>query len=163
MNRRRCPTVDDLAAIPLAGSRTIVRQAVEDHVEDCTAVRPHWKRLPQPVDALAAVLALPVAAEGFAPEQVDYRAWKWFAVWAVNCWPERLLRRSLASADITQSANRIGPYHLVSQINSGGMGTVWLAEQTEPVKRTVAIKLIKAGWIVRLCLLASRPNARPLG
>jgi serine/threonine protein kinase/tetratricopeptide (TPR) repeat protein len=39
----------------------------------------------------------------------------------------------------------IGPYKLVEQIGEGGMGTVWMAEQTEPVKRLVAVKLIKAG------------------
>src|SRR5262249_15163335 len=39
----------------------------------------------------------------------------------------------------------IGPYKLVEQIGEGGMGTVWMAQQTEPVKRLVAVKLIKAG------------------
>src|SRR5262249_896997 len=39
----------------------------------------------------------------------------------------------------------IGPYKLLEQIGEGGMGTVWMAQQTEPVKRVVAIKLIKAG------------------
>jgi tetratricopeptide (TPR) repeat protein/serine/threonine protein kinase len=39
----------------------------------------------------------------------------------------------------------IGPYKLVEPIGEGGMGTVWMAQQTEPVKRLVAIKLIKAG------------------
>jgi serine/threonine protein kinase len=39
----------------------------------------------------------------------------------------------------------IGPYKLVEQIGEGGMGTVWMAQQTEPVKRLVALKLIKAG------------------
>src|SRR5262249_1287006 len=39
----------------------------------------------------------------------------------------------------------IGPYKLLEQIGEGGMGTVWMAQQTEPVKRLVAIKLIKAG------------------
>jgi serine/threonine protein kinase len=40
---------------------------------------------------------------------------------------------------------RIGPYKLLEQIGEGGMGTVWMAQQTEPVKRLVAVKLIKAG------------------
>jgi serine/threonine protein kinase len=39
----------------------------------------------------------------------------------------------------------IGPYKLLEQIGEGGMGSVWMAQQTEPVKRLVALKLIKAG------------------
>jgi tetratricopeptide (TPR) repeat protein len=39
----------------------------------------------------------------------------------------------------------IGRYKLIEQIGEGGMGTVWMAQQTEPVKRLVAVKLIKAG------------------
>src|SRR5262245_36876652 len=39
----------------------------------------------------------------------------------------------------------IGPYKLIEPIGEGGMGTVWMARQTEPVKRLVALKLIKAG------------------
>ena len=39
----------------------------------------------------------------------------------------------------------IGPYKLLEQIGEGGMGAVWMAQQTEPVKRLVAVKLIKAG------------------
>jgi serine/threonine protein kinase/WD40 repeat protein len=39
----------------------------------------------------------------------------------------------------------IGPYKLLEQIGEGGMGTVFLAEQTEPVRRKVALKVIKPG------------------
>jgi tetratricopeptide (TPR) repeat protein/tRNA A-37 threonylcarbamoyl transferase component Bud32 len=38
-----------------------------------------------------------------------------------------------------------GRYELVERIGEGGMGEVWVAKQTEPVKRRVALKLIKAG------------------
>jgi serine/threonine protein kinase/tetratricopeptide (TPR) repeat protein len=38
-----------------------------------------------------------------------------------------------------------GRYKLLEAIGEGGMGTVWMAQQTEPVKRLVAVKLIKAG------------------
>jgi serine/threonine protein kinase len=40
---------------------------------------------------------------------------------------------------------RIGPYKLLQKLGEGGMGTVWVAEQLEPVKRLVALKIIKAG------------------
>jgi eukaryotic-like serine/threonine-protein kinase len=40
---------------------------------------------------------------------------------------------------------RFGPYKLLKQLGEGGMGTVWMAEQTEPVKRVIALKLIKPG------------------
>src|SRR5262245_11790481 len=39
----------------------------------------------------------------------------------------------------------IGPYKLLQQIGEGGMGTVYMAEQTHPVQRRVALKIIKAG------------------
>jgi eukaryotic-like serine/threonine-protein kinase len=38
----------------------------------------------------------------------------------------------------------IGPYKLILQLGVGGMGTVWLAEQERPVKRRVALKLIRS-------------------
>ena len=40
---------------------------------------------------------------------------------------------------------RIGPYRIVEQIGEGGMGIVYLAEQVEPIRRHVALKLIKLG------------------
>jgi serine/threonine protein kinase len=38
-----------------------------------------------------------------------------------------------------------GRYKLVEVLGEGGMGTVWMSQQTEPVKRLVAVKLIKVG------------------
>src|SRR5262245_7303243 len=42
-------------------------------------------------------------------------------------------------------ATVIGPYKLLQQIGEGGMGVVWMAEQTQPVQRKVALKVIKPG------------------
>jgi serine/threonine protein kinase/tetratricopeptide (TPR) repeat protein len=39
----------------------------------------------------------------------------------------------------------IGPYKLLQQIGEGGMGVVWMAEQEQPVRRKVALKIIKPG------------------
>jgi serine/threonine protein kinase len=41
--------------------------------------------------------------------------------------------------------SQIGPYKLLQQLGEGGMGAVWVAEQTQPVKRRVAVKVIKPG------------------
>ena len=40
---------------------------------------------------------------------------------------------------------RIGPYKLLEQIGEGGMGVVYMAEQEAPVRRRVALKIIKPG------------------
>ncbi|XZE52909.1 protein kinase domain-containing protein [Planctomycetaceae bacterium SH139] len=40
---------------------------------------------------------------------------------------------------------QFGPYELIRRLGAGGMGEVWLASQTEPVKREIALKLIRTG------------------
>jgi non-specific serine/threonine protein kinase/serine/threonine-protein kinase len=45
----------------------------------------------------------------------------------------------------SRTPKSIGPYQLLSKLGEGGMGQVWLAEQTAPVRRQVALKLIRAG------------------
>jgi serine/threonine protein kinase len=49
---------------------------------------------------------------------------------------------SVSSAELGE---RIGPYRILRSLGEGGMGTVYLAEQDEPFKRQVAIKVIKLG------------------
>src|SRR5262249_1767389 len=51
-----------------------------------------------------------------------------------------------ASRRITEGpGTRIGPYKLVQPIGEGGMGVVYMAEQERPIRRRVALKVIKAG------------------
>jgi hypothetical protein len=40
----------------------------------------------------------------------------------------------------------VGRYRLLEQIGEGGFGVVYMAEQQHPVRRRVALKVIKAGW-----------------
>ena len=48
-----------------------------------------------------------------------------------------------------QPGTRIGHYKLLEQIGEGGFGVVWMAEQEEPVRRRVALKIIKLGMDTR--------------
>src|SRR3954469_4337788 len=44
---------------------------------------------------------------------------------------------------------RVGPYRILRKIGEGGMGVVYEAQQETPVRRTVALKLIKWGMHTR--------------
>src|SRR5262245_13438624 len=44
-----------------------------------------------------------------------------------------------------RTGDHIGPYKLLQEIGEGGMGVVFMAEQTHPVQRRVALKIIKPG------------------
>src|SRR5512140_3050038 len=50
-----------------------------------------------------------------------------------------------AAAPIGTAAQTIGRYKLLEMTGEGGFGEVWMAEQREPVKRRVALKIIKLG------------------
>jgi serine/threonine protein kinase len=55
-----------------------------------------------------------------------------------------------AAESITEKeGDEIGPYKLRQPIGEGGFGTVWMAEQSVPISRMVALKVIKAGMDTR--------------
>ncbi len=61
---------------------------------------------------------------------------------------------ALSGGDSTEVAaerpgDQIGPYKLVKKLGEGGYGIVYLAEQTEPLRRRVALKVIKPGMDTR--------------
>ena len=64
---------------------------------------------------------------------------------------------SSATADFPGVNDRVGAilggkYKLIEEIGEGGMGSVFMAQQTEPVKRAVAVKVIKAGMDTKAVL-----------
>jgi eukaryotic-like serine/threonine-protein kinase len=63
-----------------------------------------------------------------------------------DAWDER---QSSTTADAPVEGAVLGRYRLIEKIGEGGMGEVWLAEQKEPVRRRVALKLILAGMNTR--------------
>ncbi len=54
-------------------------------------------------------------------------------------------KKSASPPSTEGPANRIGPYKLLQEIGEGGMGIVYMAEQEKPVRRRVALKIIKPG------------------
>lgn len=66
--------------------------------------------------------------------------------------PSAIVREASPTLDQTiaeKPGTQIGPYKLLQQIGEGGMGIVYMAEQLEPVKRRVALKIIKPGMDTR--------------
>ncbi len=59
--------------------------------------------------------------------------------------PAQVLAAAAADCLAAQSGTVIGPYKLLQQIGEGGMGAVYMAEQSRPVQRKVALKIIKPG------------------
>ena len=62
---------------------------------------------------------------------------------AVPLGPGGTIRLELSRTE--KPGDRIGRYKLLQQIGEGGCGVVYMAEQTEPVHRRVALKVIKLG------------------
>src|SRR6266508_4763578 len=56
-----------------------------------------------------------------------------------------LSEESSESVVAERPGDHIGRYKLLKQIGEGGCGIVYLAEQTEPIRRQVALKVIKLG------------------
>src|SRR5207237_3027258 len=99
------------------------------------ALRRRVEALLQAHDAAGSFLH-PPAAEGEATSDVP-----------PGRWIDPALGRGLPTTpQLTEGpGSRIGPYKLLQELGEGGMGTVFLAEQEQPVKRRVALKIIKAG------------------
>ena len=63
--------------------------------------------------------------------------------------PPANLGATIDSPTAERPGTVIGPYKLPQQIGEGGMGAVFMAEQSAPIQRTVALKIIKPGMDTR--------------
>ena len=59
--------------------------------------------------------------------------------------PVRTIKLDLAHAPDEAVGQTLGRYKLLERVGEGGCGVVYVAEQTEPVRRRVALKVIKLG------------------
>ncbi len=62
---------------------------------------------------------------------------------------EPMVALSMANGPVEKPGDHIGRYKLLEQIGEGGFGVVWMAEQEEPMRRRVALKIIKLGMDTR--------------
>src|SRR6266852_1614294 len=90
-------------------------------------------------DDFLEVPAMEVAARGLARDQQDDTSG------LASLAPSTETAADLASVEKIS----FGPYRLLQKLGEGGMGEVWLAEQSKPVRRRVALKVIKAGMDTR--------------
>jgi len=58
---------------------------------------------------------------------------------------EELVTSQSLNTSVEHVGGWVGPYHLVSVLGEGGMGIVYLADQAAPMRRRVALKVIKPG------------------
>lgn len=82
----------------------------------------------------------PGPKRGLGGAEVDPNA----ATWTHPAGPEGTETVLGGPAEPRLAPRRIGPYRILSTLGEGGMGCVYLAEQTEPVERRVAVKLIRS-------------------
>ena len=115
------------------GGNTALRAEVEGLLNALDRAGGFLKHVPAVDDGMGAVPAVAPATATFGAEPVESTA----------DYPGR---------DEQAGAVIGGKYTLIELIDEGGMGSVWRAKQTEPVKRFVAVKLIKTGMDSRQVL-----------
>lgn len=120
--------------------------AVEEPDVDVEALDEALERLQQVDPRLEQVVSLryfagmdieqTAATLGVSPATVK-RDWTYARAWL----HEQLRGADRATRAVGPAGERIGPYRIVGEIGTGGMGEVYLAEQTEPVQRRIAPRM----------------------
>ena len=67
-----------------------------------------------------------------------------------------------AASDMLRAGDSVGRYHILEKIGEGGFGEVYVAEQREPVKRRVALKILKPGMDTKAVLARFKAEQQAL-
>jgi serine/threonine protein kinase len=120
-----------LAAVEAADRPAVLARECGDDAD----LRRRVEALLQAHDAPGTFLDQPAGTRGSSQEVVPGR---------IDPAAPHLLGADAAGLD-EKVGSCVGPYKLLQKLGEGGMGAVYMAEQNEPVKRRVALKIIKAG------------------
>jgi serine/threonine protein kinase len=147
-----CPTVEQLREC--LAEQGDVPEVVARHVEHCG----DCQRL---LEELTGGSAAPAAAStplrsGPDPTEVSFGQFEraelaveaWLRAYQKTASPDDVRPKGAGATDPPAQESTgaiIGPYQLVEVIGEGGMGTVWLAEQSDPIQRRAALKVVKEG------------------
>ena len=137
MNPSDRPRIDDLFDLALQQSDAAARSAFLDQA--C-----HGQ--PELRARLDALLAADAKASRFLPETIPSED-----VSAPSGGDRPALGSDAPDCSVPSAvpSQQIGRYKLLEKIGEGGFGEVWMAEQKEPVRRRVALKIIKLGMDTR--------------
>jgi len=130
-----CPPADVIAAFACGELDAASAAPVQSHVsrcETCLATVGHL--------AASNSSAAGAANSAIAASQIDSHTGLSMA---------GLTMPGLTMAVLTVPGQQLGAYRLVRRLGEGGMGEVWEAEQHAPLRRTVALKLLKPGMDTR--------------
>jgi serine/threonine protein kinase/tetratricopeptide (TPR) repeat protein len=166
-----CPNRETLAALAAGLLSGEALTAVAAHLDGCPACLAVAQSANTDTDRLVAALCQPDPADPYAREEGCDRAQaRLLATYRDDVAPDlpTLIapgHRPPGPPEVTagsppggvstgESVGTLvaGRYKLLEKIGEGGMGAVWAAEQTQPVRRKVAIKLVKAGMDSRTVL-----------
>lgn len=104
-----------------------------DKSDDSEATRAPTPVPPKPLDAQPTLVTQPGSDSGAMATSLA----PGLEALPSESWP--------GEASVSLIGLKVGPYRIVAELGSGGMGAVYLAEQSVPVHRQVALKVIKAG------------------
>ena len=129
MSQSQCPSNDEFARYAAGKVDSVIASNLEQHIRECTACQNRLAKT-QLHDSDGLLGAL----RNVDPSPV---------------WENATQAGQLTIGDLE---DQIGPYRPLEPIGEGGMGIVYKADQREPVRRTVALKVIKAGMDTRQVL-----------